>query len=153
MPIKKTITKRDGFFPYLLISVFFHFIFIYFAFYTRKKPVFLSVPVEVSFYSKPQDELVDQSEVLTLKKKARFLDVNYENKVEIVNNHNLKEAVIVKKEKLKNYGTQNLECSNNVGNFQSLSSTNTSTESTSQHGILSFDTHDFKYSYYAGEVV
>ncbi|GMO64471.1 MAG: hypothetical protein Nk1A_0930 [Endomicrobiia bacterium] len=152
---KKSMTKKDNLFLYLLISVFFHFVFIYLVFNTREKPMFLSVPVEISFYSKPQHELVGHSEVLTSRKKSKLLDVKYENenKTEIFSNHSRKEVIVVKEEKQENYGIRTSKDNSNVENFQSSSSTKTPVDAISQYGMLSFDTPDFKYSYYAGEVV
>ena len=153
---KRLMTNKDKLFPYLLISIFFHLIFIYLIFNFREKPMFSSVPVEVSFYSKPRNELVGRSEVSNLRKKSKLLNTKYENenKKEIFSNHSRKEDIVVKKEKQKSYAMRTSEGSNNVKEFQPLSPTKIPIEATSQYGIgmLSFDTSNFKYSYYAGEV-
>ncbi|MDR2666092.1 MAG: TonB C-terminal domain-containing protein [Endomicrobium sp.] len=154
---KRLMTNKDKLFPYLLVSIFFHLIFIYLIFNVREKPMFLSVPIEVSFYSKPQDELVDRSEIMTFSKKSKLLNTKYENenKTEIFSNHSRKEDIVIKKEKQENYVMRTSENSNNVKEFQPLNPTKIPIEATSQYGVgmLSFDTPDFKYSYYAGEVV
>jgi TonB family protein len=115
--------------------------------------MFLSVPVEVSFCSKSQRKTVGQPKILTFKKESNFLNVKHENKVEVVDNHNQREGVVVKTEKQKNYDIKTSQDSSNLENTQSLNSDEVPIEATSQFGALSFDTPDFRYSYYAGEVV
>ncbi|MDR0800316.1 MAG: TonB family protein [Endomicrobium sp.] len=87
--------KRDALFPYLIISIFLH-VTVYFLFHVKEKPVFLSAPVEVSFYS-PSRQKAEQSPAAFFERKAGQETVSAR---EQIRNSNAKEDAVVKKKKV-----------------------------------------------------
>ncbi|MDR1511609.1 MAG: TonB C-terminal domain-containing protein [Endomicrobium sp.] len=126
--------------------------FISFVFNIREKPVFLPVPVEVSFYSKFRHGVVGRSGVLANKEESSHLDTMDGDKV---GNGILKKER--KFQKFKNNQevrvTKTSEDGSGAKNFQFPNSSNISSKTVSHYGALSFDAPDFRYSYYAGEIV
>jgi len=172
--------RRDNLFPYLVISILFHAV-LYFAFSVREKPAFLSVPVEVSFYSPYRREAGLSSTAVSGEKikmnagsadKQKIIETNRQRGMDT------KEDVAVnKKEKPQNFkreqktGTndgrpsvksagenkiekeKSLTDNGNNETFQTPNSSGVYSERGAQYEIVSFDSPNFKYSYYAGQII
>ena len=87
--------KRDALFTYLIVSIFLH-VTVYFLFHGKEKPVFLSAPVEVSFYS-PSRQKAEQSPAAFFGRKAKQETASAR---EQIRSSVAKEDVVVKKKKV-----------------------------------------------------
>ena len=87
--------KRDDLLPYLIISIFFHMT-VYFLFHCKEQPVFLSAPVEVSFYS-PSQRKAEQSPARVFERKEGEAALPVRERIR---NSDAKEDVVVRKKKL-----------------------------------------------------
>jgi len=161
--------KRDDLFPYLIISVFFHFLLIYFVFHSKEKPKFSSVPIEVSFYSSPQHKIADHSSFSIFKERNKPDNKLATNIGEVLNVKQKEDVVIKKENKLQEpkekqkvekqkVNVTKISEGNDFKTFQTPNSERFSLETSlqseiSSQGIISFDNPDFKYSYYAKQIV
>jgi len=155
--------KRDDLFPYLMISLLFHSVLVYFAFHSKEKPTFSSVPIEVFFYSSSQYKMANRSSISTFEGKIKLDEGLTANETKITKGDR-KEYVVIKKkrrqelkEEQKIKGTKISENDGENNNLRTLQipspPDNFSTETPSQYGIVSFDNPNFKYSYYARQIV
>jgi protein TonB len=134
--------KRDNLFPYLMVSVFLH-IAVFFLFHSNENPVFLSSPIEVSFYSLSSKREKQLPVAISSKKAWKQLK-----------NNSTKEDIVVKKKAdgLKPEKKSKVQ-NGNVETFQTLGSDKLPAGVGSQYEGLSFDTKNFKYSYYIGQII
>ncbi|MDR0820416.1 MAG: TonB family protein [Endomicrobium sp.] len=86
--------KRDNLFPYLIVSIFLH-VTIYFLFHGKENPVFLSLPIEVSFYSL-SSQRAEQSPAAVSSKKTGATAASAWEQIE---SNDTKEDIVVKKKK------------------------------------------------------
>ncbi len=175
--------KRDNLFPYLIVSIFLHII-VYFLFHGKENPVFLSSPIEVSFYSLPsqragqlpaavsskkagtavasvweQMKSSDTKEVAVNKKnspekKADGIRLEGKPKVQIetdTKKSDKQSAKLIGGKKTESAGLSGNN--DNVEIFQATDSDKLPTGAGSQYEILSFDTENFKYSYYSKQII
>jgi TonB family protein len=172
--------RRDHLFPYLVVSMLFHAV-LYFMFCSREKPAFLPVPVEISFNSSYQQKVdlspsavsgekikmnavsasgqkvidgsrqrrIEAKEDIAVSKKEKPQNFKQERKTETNDSSSFaksaEESKTEKKESLQNNG--------NAEAFQTSDSGRVYNERGAQYEIISFDAPNFKYSYYAGQII
>jgi protein TonB len=159
--------KRDNLFPYLIVSIFLH-ITVYFLFRGKENPVFLSSPVEVSFDSF-SSQRAEQSPAVASSKKTGAAAAAIVG--EQIKSNDTKEEMIVKKKKssekkaddqsAKNIGGKKAESigvSGNNGNVRTFQVPGSDygklpAGASLQYEGLSFDTKNFKYPYYGGQII
>jgi TonB family protein len=143
--------KRDNLFPYLIVSIFLH-ITIFFLFHGRENPVFLSSPIEVSFYSFSRQRSEQSSSSVSLKKTRATTASVWEQ----IKNNDTKKNIVAKKKIFQKKKAESTEFSgnkNNIETFQASDFNKLSAGSGSHYEELSFDTKNFKYSYYSGQII
>ncbi|MDR3256872.1 MAG: TonB family protein [Endomicrobium sp.] len=171
--------KRDELFPYLIISIFLHITVLYFVFHIKERPIFLFAPIEVSFYS-PSQNRTDQFSTAFFQEKIES-DIVPMQQNKSKKEFETKEDIVVKKKELSRKklkpqtktGTKKVDkqltklvkekkleksrtADNNskVETFQSSSSDDKlPVKIASQYEGLYFDTQDFKYLYYSGQII
>jgi protein TonB len=168
--------KKNDFFTFLIISVLLHLFVLYSVLHIKMKPVYLSAPIDVVFYSSSQ-KITDQSantskeaadvdekdrgkEILNTTEEVKSKEdvvVKRKEKSKIQPKKDVKKAEkkIVKQIKEKKIKT-NSKVSGNNGNietFQSHESKDLSVSTGAQYSGLSFDTQNFKFSYYSNQIV
>jgi protein TonB len=177
--------KRDNLFPYLIVSIFLH-ITVYFLFRGKENPVFLSSPIEVSFYSLPGQRAEQLSTVVSSRKAGAAVAAPA---WEQIKSNDTKEDIAVKKKKSpekkadglkpekkskvqigtdtkksgkqsakpigekKTESTEFLGNNGNIETFHALDSNKLPAGDGSRYESLSFDTEDFKYSYYSRQII
>jgi len=127
-----------------MVSVFLH-IAVFFLFHSNENPVFLSSPIEVSFYSLSSKREKQLPVAISSKKAWKQLK-----------NNSTKEDIVVKKKAdgLKPEKKSKVQ-NGNVETFQTPATDKLSVGVGSQYEGLSFDAKNFKYyySYYSGQII
>ena len=98
----KTKIKLDklGMLPFIVLSVFFHILFIWMCFYSKvNKDFFVQIPFEVSFYSPVENKTYIDIDSTVEKKKT----IESIKKEKIKESKNTKDVMLVKKGKKKIY--------------------------------------------------
>jgi TonB family protein len=143
--------KRDDLFPYLIVSIFLH-IAIYFLFHGRENPVFLSSLVEVSFYS-PYSQKAERPPAVASSKETEAVGVSAWEQIKSndTKEYDGQSAKPVVEKRVEVAGSSGN--SSSVETFQEPDTNKPSIGADSQCGELSFDTKNFKYSYYSGQII
>jgi protein TonB len=156
--------RIDKMFPYLIVSIFLH-IAVYFLFHSKENPVFLSSPIEVSFYSLPSQRVEQSSAAVSSKKAGATMVASVWKQIK---NNDTKEDVVVKNPSPEKKADEQFAKpigekkegsigfsgnTDNVGTFKVLDFDKLLAGAGSQYEGLSFDTKNFKYSYYTGQII
>lgn len=159
--------RKSDLFPYLVFSIAIHLIVPFIVFQTKEKPVFMSAPIDVSFYS-PAEQRADPPPVAAIEEPSEPEPV----KEEVKETPKTKEDIVVKeKEKPKpkpkpkkpkpepkpktEAPKKDVLPSANPNNVQTLQSSAEPRYAVSgaQFEGLAFDTASFKYAYYTNTIV
>ena len=163
----KTKIKLDklGMLPFIVLSVFFHILFIWMCFYSKvNKDFFVQIPFEVSFYSPVENKTYIDIDSTVEKKKT----IESIKKEKIKESKNTKDVMLVKKGKKKIYKKEQkvkeeqtkegkTEVRNSIKGETSQTSQKISATADSQvvanSKAIMFENKNFKYSYYTNTIV
>lgn len=182
--------RQDDFLPYLVFSILLHISILYFVSYNKKSHVYLTSPIEVTFYSlsrqtsdqsisEPSSDYNQKTSRQTSDQLASGASVDYD--VETTGSQT-KEDIVIKKDNQKKStkekskiqtkkatmqsvkqsagsqtgtgkGSSSSGNSSNIETFRSTCLLLSSTGTGSLYGNPSFDTQNFKYSYYTDQII
>ncbi|MDR3111882.1 MAG: TonB C-terminal domain-containing protein [Elusimicrobiota bacterium] len=157
--------EKNNFSTCFVVSVVLHFIMLFAFFGIKQKPAFLSIPVEVFFYSANNARVYNDVNVSAEKGDIKQSVLAPERKVvveEVANEKPVtKEDVVVKnknkKENLKKNDKKNSEKKSVVSKtdtvVEDVSPDRTTVEDASPYESVRFENSVFKYQYYAKQIV
>lgn len=159
--------KRDDLLPYLIISVVIHAVVLLLAFGSKPKPLFVSAPIDVTFYTPaqirsdppPAETAADKQEPEPIKEEVKEtpaakedITVKKKEKPREKPKPRPKPKTPPKKEEPKNAETPPQSQSQNVSTVQAPGDVRYEAAGAQFDG-LSFDSANFKYAYYTNTII